>query len=193
MQSAINAVVRKASWKTAALSAAIFACMYALINLSGVGMAGLLKITGGAGILDFEFGYGQKKAYEMLNALGAEGRAFYLAMLFPLDYLFPFSYMLFYGGSIALLLKHSALNEKFGFILVAPALAMLSDWTENVGIIAMLRDFPDLRDWSVMLASSFGMLKLSCIYGSLAAMGALLALCARLWIKSRGKRRSGSD
>jgi hypothetical protein len=88
-------LILKASLKKAIIFSAIFAIMFALINKSGIGVAGLLKITGGASILDLEIGYTYEQAKDILTALGEEGRAFYLTRIMPLDFPFPVAYMLF--------------------------------------------------------------------------------------------------
>ncbi len=80
----------------------LFAASFTVINYSGIGVAGLLNITGGASVLDFERGYSIVKAQNVLASLGTEGQEFYLAKLIPLDYIFPLTYMLFYSGWIAI-------------------------------------------------------------------------------------------
>ena len=184
MNKCLDAVVQKASWKKAVLFTILFAVFYILINYSGTGVAGLLRVTGGASILDFEFGYTQGKAFDMLTALGAEGRVFYLTKILPVDFPFPFAYMLFYSGWIALLIKEALLNKRFPeeavrvgwhkYLLLIPVLAMLSDWMENVGIITMLRGYPHLPEWAVMLASDAGMIKTVFTIASIAVIVLLL-------------------
>jgi len=168
LNSFLNTIIQKATWKKATVFTLLFAALYVLINFSGIGVAGLLRITDGANILDFEYGYTYDKAYNMLTALGIEGRAFYQTRILPIDFPFPFSYMLFYSGFIALLIKHIRPSKLLGYLLFIPVLAMLSDWIENIGIISMLSNYPALPDWSVSLASTMGMLKTSCTIGSIA-------------------------
>ena len=145
-----------------------------MINFSDVGVAGLLRTTGGANILDSEFGYSTDKAYQMLTALGGEGRSFYLTKILPIDFPFPFAYMLCYVGWIALLIKHSTTKKLCKYLLLAPVLAMLFDWIENVGIIAMLKHYPNLPTWAVTTASTAGMLKTIFTVSSMAIILTLL-------------------
>lgn len=70
--------VQGITWKKALWFTALFAVFYTMINYTGVGVAGLLQITNGANILDFEFGYTASRAYDLLAALGNDGRSFYL-------------------------------------------------------------------------------------------------------------------
>jgi len=113
-----------------------------LINYTGIGVTGLLQITNGANILDFEFGYTASKAYDLLTALGNDGRSFYIMKILPLDFPFPFTYMLCYAGWIALMGKYTIPKSALKIHLAAPVLAMLFDWIENIGILAMLKNYP---------------------------------------------------
>jgi len=159
LKKCLNLIIQKATWKKAVIFTALFAALFALINYSSVGVAGLLRITGGANILDFEFGFTQEKAYQMLTALGEEGRAFYFSKILPLDFPFPMTYAFFFAGWMALLIKHTSFKRTPTYLLLIPACAMLSDWTENMGLIAMLNNYPNLPIWAVNLASTAGIFK----------------------------------
>jgi hypothetical protein len=169
-------IIKKISWIKAALFTVIFAVLYIVINFSGIGVAGLLKITDGANILDFEFGYTHDEAYEMLTALGSEGRAFYLTKIVPMDFPFPFAYMLCYAGWIALLLQHINPKTLYRYLLFVPILAMLFDWIENVGIIAMLRNYPSIPAWAAFAASFSGILKSSFTVGSIGIIAVFIII-----------------
>ena len=172
----LDIIIKKSSWKTAILFAVLFAVSFALINFSGIGVAGLLKITNGANILDFEFGYTYEKAYDMLTALGAEGRIFYLTKILPMDFLFPLTYMLFYAGFMALFIKRATQKKAYRVLLFIPVLAMLFDWIENIGIIALLKSYPNLPELAVLTASISGMLKFIFTVGSIGITGTLFIL-----------------
>ncbi|MDL2294422.1 hypothetical protein LJC60_07315, partial [Ruminococcaceae bacterium OttesenSCG-928-D13] len=169
----LNIIISKASWVKSALFTVFFIAMYVLINNTAVGVAGLLQITGGASILDFEFGFTADQALDMLTALGKQGRSFYLTRIIPIDFIFPLSYMLCYAGWIALLVKHISPKGHLKLLLLVPILAMLFDWGENMGIIFMLVKYPLLPKWVVISASTAGILKMICIVASVAAIVAL--------------------
>ena len=181
-----NFVINKVTWKIVAVFTVLFAVVFIVINYSSIGVAGLLRITGGANILDFEFGYSNEGAYQMLTALGADGRIFYLTQILPMDFLLPLSYMLFYVSIIALLIKHSGRHRYYCFLLCIPVLAAVSDWIENIGIISMLRNYPILPVWAVVSASCAGIIKTVCTMGSIAAIGMLL--CIFIYRKIRKER-----
>ena len=153
-------IIRKVTWKKAIIFSLPFVFLFALINFSGVGVAGLLKITGGANILDAEFGYTQEEALEKLTELGERGREFYLNRIVPIDFPFPFSFMLFFTVWISLLLKQIKLENLWKYTLFLPPLAMLSDWIENIGEIVMLKNYPDLPSWASFIGSISGILKI---------------------------------
>jgi hypothetical protein len=171
----IDLILEKATWKKGIIFSIIFAFFYTLINFTGIGVSGLLKITGGPNILDFEFGYTHEDAYRILAELGEGGRRFYLTKIVPIDFPFPLSYMLFYAVWTALLLKRILCYRKvrcqgchlppefskwYKYTLLLPFFAMLFDWIENIGIITLLNKYPNLPAWAVFEASIGGILKI---------------------------------
>ena len=178
MSNITNKIIKNATWGKTILSAVLFLTFLLLINVSGIGVAGLLRITDGVNILDFEFGYTYEQAYDILTAMGAEGRSFYLTRIVPLDFPFPFSYMLFYTGCIAILIKKSACNitSIHRYIFLVPLLAMIFDWIENIGIIVMLNNYPYLPGWAVILSSISGMFKMVFIVLNIVVIGILLVI-----------------
>jgi len=161
----------------------MFAVYYLMINYSDIGGAGLIKLSGGTKILDMEFGFSYDKALSMLTALNAEGRSFYLTRLLPLDFPFPFIYMLFFNGLIALNLKHASNVNRTKYLLLLPAFTMLSDWIENIGIIVSLKNYPDLPAWAVTTASVSGMLK------TIFLICGIIAICALSLASAYGRFR----
>lgn len=114
-----------------------------MIEFSPIGVDGMMKVTNGAGLLDFEHGYSVEKAYDMLDQLGEKGRQFYLSPMMIEDIFFPVSVMLFFGSWISFFLKIlGKANSNLSFLLLFPILDMLFDWGENVGITTMLLNYP---------------------------------------------------
>ena len=185
MNKIFNLFIQKATWKKAILFSVVFISFFYLINYSAVGVSHLLKITNGVTILDFEFGYDQEKAFQILTALGIEGRLFYLTRILPLDFPFPLSYMFFYAGWIAYLIKNiyrvcnicsfSNHNKLYKYFLFIPVLAMMFDFIENIGILSMLINYPVLPLWAIKTASYAGMLKTIFTIGSIAII--IILIC----------------
>jgi hypothetical protein len=170
----INSFIQNATWKKGIIFSLLFIFFYVLINFTGIGISGLLKTTNGANILDFEFGYNNEEAYTILNELGENGREFYLNKIVPVDFPFSFYYMLFYAIWASLLLKnilcynqvrckgcHLSLEfcKWYKYTLLLPFFAMLFDWIENIGIIVLLKYYPNLPEWAVFVASIGGIFK----------------------------------
>lgn len=61
----------------------------------------------------------------------------------PLDILFPPRFMLFMFCWLSLLLQKTKSNSKFFLIALLPPVYTLLDRTENIGIPAMLMNFPE--------------------------------------------------
>lgn len=152
----INEYVEKASLKRALLATMIFGVLFYIINYSPIGVSGLLKLTDGANILDFEDnGYSLDKAYTMLKQLGENGRHFYLTMILPTDILFPIGVMLFGSSWMSLFLKkltpHGSLLRWLPCITI---INMFCDWGENIGFTLMLINYP-VKLKAVCAVSSF--------------------------------------
>jgi len=183
-------IIKGITWKAVLLFSAIFGALYCIINFSGFGVAGLLEITGGPSILDFQYGYSSAEAYEMLTALGADGRAFYIGRILPVDFPFPVSYMLCFASWIAWLLKNIGRKNWLNYLLFVPVLAMLFDWAENIGIIVMLNNYPLLPAWALSLASVSSTLKMGLTVCSIAIIAILII--ARLTMHFMRKKQNRS-
>ncbi len=183
----MKTIIEKATLKKALLFTAVFAALYIIINFTTLGLAGLLRITNGANILDFQFGYSAAKAYDILTALGQEGRSYYLFHILPLDFPFPLSGMLFYAGWIALLVKLVAPSSAAGFTILVPLLSMMFDWFENIGAIIMLNTYPNLSVPGVYLGSVSGMLKMIFSLGNIAIIVVLVVTYLFKTVKNKHK------
>lgn len=156
--------VEAASIKKALLATCIFGILFYIIDYSPIGVSGLLRITGGANILDFETGYSVEKAYGMLEALGEAGRSFYLTKILPVDFPFPISFMLFYVSWMSLLLKHCTKNgSSFRWLIGLPLINMCCDWGENIGFILMLVNFPARLETVCFISNLITRLKFICV------------------------------
>ncbi|MCX7772612.1 MAG: hypothetical protein N2376_05805 [Clostridia bacterium] len=170
--------------KTVVIALIIFLAAYALISFKPFGMARLHEITGGPSILDMEMsGYSVDKAYQVLEALGAEGRAFDLNAIIPLDFPFPLAYSFFYFFTLAFLtktlfpqMKKPWLPGLLGF------LAGLFDWLENIMIIVMLKNYPTRLENFASLSNIFTTLKslLTMVCMGLILIGLIVLAAKRL-------------
>jgi len=159
MWKAISWVKAKSNIKIILALTALFIVFLVFMNGNIIGTAKLKSITGGAGILDLEFGYSVDKAYNILESQGTEGRQLYKVMLY-VDFAFPFVYMMFGVLTIGYLLKINKIkNNAVHYLIFAPVLAMLCDWTENIFILRMIGKFPEKMVVIAQLASTFTIMK----------------------------------
>jgi hypothetical protein len=106
-----------------------------------------LARLGGAAIPDMQISYTPDVAYGLLEALDAEGRRAYAAMLLGGDRLFPISYSLLFAAIAAWLLIRVAPPDHWAQKLSLIALTGgVSDIAENLSILAMIWAFPQRLD-----------------------------------------------
>jgi len=128
-------------------------------------------------------GYGHGDAMRLLAALGEGGRDAYLTMQLPLDFIYPLLFALSSCLLLAWLLKrrHAADSPVFWLCLV-PVAAGLFDYLENIQIIMMLQDYPDISIAQVKLASAATVAKsgLTTLFFLM-----LVVVVIRQWLDSR--------
>ncbi len=105
-------------------------------------------------------GYTPEYAVSLLAALGAEGRATYLTLQLPLDFLYPGLFAITYSLLLTWLFSKAAVaDSKIFYFSLVPILAGLFDYIENIFIVLMLRSYPDISLNIIQLASLFTLLK----------------------------------
>ncbi len=136
----------------------------------------------GAGmpLLDMKpLGYDLDYVQALLDSLGPSGREAYLEVQLPLDMIYPFLFALTYCLLLAFFLRrlHWFEGPLFYGCLIPPA-AGLADYLENMGIIRLLKSYPDLRPGDVAYTSLCSLIKsgLTTVYflfllGILAVLG----------------------
>lgn len=181
-----NTVVEKMSFKVAILVTINFLFWLWLIDYSPIGVAGLLKITKGVSILDFETRYSADFAYNFLASMGEAGRAFHLIKIMPLDIFFPASFMLLQFCWMSYFLKKITKKESsFRLLPILAIIYMLLDWTENIGITAMLITFPKRLPVVAVTTGIITSIKLTVVATSLGVIGLAVLISIIHWIKSK--------
>jgi len=144
-----------------------------------------------ATILDLQIGYTPDDAYALLEALGAEGRQAYAAMLLVGDTLFPISYSLLFAAIAAWLLARVALPDHWAQRLSLIALiGGISDIAENVSLLVMIFAFPQRLDGVAWFSSLIKITK----FGSGAIGAPLIVMLAGIlmWKRTVGHRKRSS-
>ena len=120
-----------------------------------------MEFSNGKKLLDMmPTGYDLNYVIELFSSLGEKGRETYLTSQIPVDMIYP----LLFGLSYCLLLgyflkKLNKLNSPYLYLCLLPIIAGISDYLENIGIIVMLSNYPDLTGTTVNATNTFTILK----------------------------------
>lgn len=105
-------------------------------------------------------GYDAHYVNTLFKTLGTIGRDSYLYHQLPLDLIYPF----LFGVSSCLVLayflnKLEKLESPLYYLCLLPLFSGLFDYGENIGIITMLRDYPNISTLQVRTTSTFTVIK----------------------------------
>ena len=179
MENILNRILKQLDLKRALIIAAIFGLLLWLIDFSPIGVAGLLQLTGGVGILDFETRYTADFAYQWFSAMGEAGRQFHLTRIMPLDLLFPPAFAAFQFCLLGLLFRATTKEENpLRLTLLLPFLYLLLDYSENVGITAMLINYPTRLNLVAVTTGIITSVKKTVILSIIVVFAALLIVFA---------------
>jgi hypothetical protein len=121
----------------------------------------VMSYSNGMKILDMMPG-GYDAAYVKLlfNTLGETGRATYLNHQIPVDMFYPLLFGISYTLLLAFFLKKlNKLDTGLFFICLIPLLAAIADYAENIGIMSLLKNYPELSDNQIMMTNFFSLIK----------------------------------
>jgi hypothetical protein len=123
----------------------------------------LMVFAGGLKTLDMlPAGYDLEYIHLLMNSLGETGRQFYLNRQLPADTIYPALFGIGYCLLMAYLLnKRKLLRTPYHYLCLLPILAALADYAENLSILSMLRNYPNISDSTAQLSSIFSVIKSS--------------------------------
>jgi len=134
-------------------------CIMLLITIPAV-----MSFSSGMKLLDMmPMGYYHAYVNTLFTTLGKEGRDAYLFRQLPVDMIYPF----LFGISSCLVLAYflnqiGKLNGPLFYICFIPFFSGLLDYGENIGIITMLKTYPENIKLYSQITNIFTMLKSSC-------------------------------
>ena len=120
-----------------------------------------MKFSNGMKLLDMmPTGYDLNYVNELFTSLGENGRLTYLTNQIPVDMIYP----LLFGLSYCLLMgyflkKLNKLNSPYSYLCIIPIIAGITDYLENIGIITMLKIYPELKESAVYTTNIFSVIK----------------------------------
>lgn len=152
----------------------------------------VMAFSNGVNLLDMmPTGYDSDYVENLFNLLGEKGRDTYLYRQIPIDMIYP----LFFGISYCLLLayflnKLNKLNSFLIYLCYLPIIAGTFDYLENLGIIAMLINYPIYSQKVIMSTNIFTIIKsmTTSIY-----FVALLIILIFLGIKSINEKKTSTN
>lgn len=121
----------------------------------------VMQYSGGMKIFDMmPTGYDVQYVNTLFNTLETTGRDSYLYHQLPLDFIYP----ALFGVSSCLVLayflnKLGKLDSWLFYLCLLPLFSGLFDYFENIGIICMLKNYPNISELQVKITSIFTVLK----------------------------------
>ena len=104
-------------------------------------------------------GYSFTYAKELLGNLGKIGRNFYLFRQLPLDFVYPFLFMVSNILILSFFLEKIGKLESWFLLVLFPIIAGIFDYLENFGFIYLLTSFPKISEIGVRIISTFTVIK----------------------------------
>lgn len=105
-------------------------------------------------------GYDHQYVTKLLMELGSEGRNIYLINQIPLDMIYPGLFGITYCLLIAYLVqKINRTSSRLFFLCFIPLIAGTADYLENIGIIYLLLDFPQISGPLTTITCVFSVVK----------------------------------
>lgn len=120
-----------------------------------------MGFANGMNLLDMmPTGYDYTYVNELFSALGDNGRETYLTNQIPVDMIYPLLFGISYCLVMAYFLKKlNKLNTPFVYLCLLPIIAGIADYLENIGIIVMLKTYPEITEPMANTTSIFSVIK----------------------------------
>lgn len=184
----ISRIVEWVTVKKALIATVFFLVMVYIIDFSPIGTLGLTRAVPGAELLDFKSWYSTEECYAVLEQMGEYGRNFHLYKIMPEDIFFPLSLMMFDVSWMCMMLKYlSRKKSPLRLLPVLGVLNMLLDWSENVGITLMLKNYPKQLETVCAVTGTISGIKMFCVAFVFLTLGILLVSCIVKKVRLRGE------
>ncbi|MCF8380005.1 MAG: hypothetical protein K9H49_10535 [Bacteroidales bacterium] len=141
--------------------------------------------------LDLRSSYNCEEVVELFSKMGIEGRRNYQISAGIVDMIYPVIY-----GPLLVLLLSKIIDHIFKrksylkYLALLPLLAMLFDYSENMHILKMLAEYPDIKESTAFRSSVFSGFKwyLVSLIMVLVIAGTFISLVKFLIIKEKDKK-----
>ncbi|GAB1308652.1 hypothetical protein KH5_13350 [Urechidicola sp. KH5] len=120
-----------------------------------------MEFSNGMKLLDMmPTGYDFNYVNELFTSLGENGRMTYLTKQIPVDMIYPLLFGLSYSLLLGYFLKKlNKLKSPFIYLCLIPIIAGITDYLENIGIIIMLKNYPELKETAVYTTNIVSVIK----------------------------------
>ena len=121
----------------------------------------LTEFSGGLDIPDMmPLGYDHNYLENLMTELDTDGRQYYMNRQIPVDMLYPLLFGLTYALLTAwVFMKLDAFARPFPYVAQLPLIAAIADYAENLGLMTILRNYPEWPDWLSEMTSAFTRIK----------------------------------
>lgn len=121
----------------------------------------VMQYTGGMDLLDMmPGGYNVDYVMTLFNKLGEAGRNTYHYRQIPADMIYPLLFAMAYPLLLGYIInKLGKFESRLYYLCYIPMLSGLFDYLENIGIIFMLRSYPDISKGLIQTTSIFSVCK----------------------------------
>lgn len=140
--------------------------LFILTNLVYVAMLTItipmvMGFANGMKLLDMmPLGYDFEYVHELFRALGPKGRDVYFHNQIPLDMVYPALFAIGYSLVMGYFLNRlGKLQTPLIYLCLLPFVAGAADYAENIGIITILNNYPEISKSTVTITSAFSFVK----------------------------------
>ncbi|HEY0743927.1 MAG TPA: hypothetical protein VGD40_20820 [Chryseosolibacter sp.] len=151
--------VKSLKGKTVLTFFIITSCVYAFMLL--VTIPHVMAFANGMPLLDMmPAGYSHGYVFQLLEALGADGRDAYVTKQIPVDMIYPGLFAITYLLVFRYFLnKTGSASSRWNVISLLPLIAGFCDYVENFLFINMIIGYPEISQQTVRIASIFSVAK----------------------------------
>lgn len=120
-----------------------------------------MEFSNGMKLLDMmPTGYNFDYIQTLFSTLGENGREVYLFNQIPVDMVYPLLFAISYCLLMGYFLKKlNKFDSKYFYLCLLPIIAGLADYIENMGIIMMLKSYPDISQFTATVTNIFSIIK----------------------------------
>jgi hypothetical protein len=185
--------LRRASTGWVALAALLIFLLFSALVLPQQASRAAQE-TGSSDSPDMSFFYSPSDLYELAEAYGEQGREAYVEARFTFDLIWPLVYTLFLATAISWAFGRAfAPDSRWQLANLAPLLAAILDYLENLSTSLVMLRFPDQTPLVDLLAPVFTALKWSFLGASFVLLVGGIVVGAWRWQRQRARfRRSDS-